>query len=62
MENNLNIGPLNPGVVVGGTAGTAMAVPYFGPIFKIAHFEFSFSLFYYFLSFYYSLLSNRNEI
>ena len=39
--------------VVGGTAGTAMAVPLFGPImiFKITHFEFSFPLFYYFLSF-----------
>jgi len=34
--------------VVGGTAGTAMAVPLFGPImmFKTTHFKFSFPLFY----------------
>ena len=44
--------------------GTAMAVPLFGPIliFKITHFEFSFPLFYYFLSFYFLLLSNSNKI
>jgi len=41
---------LTPRAVVG---GTAMAVPLFGQImiFKITHFEFSFPLFYYFLSF-----------
>jgi len=50
--------------IVGGTAGTAMAVPLFGPItiFNITHLESSFPLFYYFLSFYFFLLSNRNKI